>query len=224
MLKWIWGTVAAIVLLGFGLSVQPHWTRSSPQDAVYVIEADGGNGSGVMIAPGLMLTAAHVAAQTRVAAMWVRYRDTRVPIAVLYMDETRDLAIVGDPALACPCATLYSGELAQGDRLIGVGFPAYVSMHQKFITEGMYQGRDKGGAINVSVQIAPGNSGGGIFYNGYLVGIAADLAATQAGNGMFSITLPWAHLARAVGWDVIRDTLTKHRMGEQIKQLEAKEY
>lgn len=163
---------------------------------------NGSNGSGVMIYPKLMLTAAHVAIIPNLMVngkpvMKVIKRDDNKDIALLLVDEN------------CPCAEL-SPEFPQlDDDVIAIGFPLHYLIKTQILTKGQYQGYiEKENRFMVTTPIAPGNSGGGLFIekNGkfYLIGIMVEVSGF---NNELGIGLPVFHLARAVDIQTIIEFL-----------------
>src|SRR3990167_8444922 len=135
-------------------------------------ECVGGSGSAVMVAPGLALTAAHVAGNKN---LYILGR----PVKTIKIDEERDIALVS-VALDCPCAPL--GNMPNlDDKVVAVGWPLGAV---EFATEGRVQGWDVF-RIWSNSPIAPGNSGGGLFAflmgQWKLVGITVEVAGLNLG-------------------------------------------
>ena len=176
--------------------------------ATRLLEVPGmGNGSGVMIAPGRMLTAAHVAAID--AQYPLLLNDKRVK--VLKIDEDLDIALLEVEA-DCPCVPLVSNVPDQDTPIAVVGFPVYRPGVPQFLTEGRIMGKDSTRPrITSAVLAAPGNSGGGLFvFNNNLrqwelVGIVVELSAI---GSMFGV-VPVFHVVHSVDPETIKKFLNE---------------
>ena len=153
-------------------------------------ECVGGSGSVVMVAPGLALTAAHVAMNEN---LYINGKLTKT----IKIDEERDIALVS-VALDCPCAPIGSMPNLD-DKVVAVGWPLGAV---EFATEGRVQGWDRF-RIWSSSPIAPGNSGGGLFAfqagEWKLVGITVEVAGLNL--GFFG--MPVVTMTRSVDVDTI---------------------
>lgn len=175
-----------------------------------VVEVDGkpvGNGSGVMIAPMLMLTAGHVAN----AGPALTIDGERAPVRVLRVDPSKDLALMM-VAVGCPCATLATGPIKVDQVVIAVGFPYNHLLGTQVLTEGRVQGNRGGdGALIISSPVARGNSGGGIFVKEggryKLAGIVVSVVAEGMGASV-------PHLAAATSLEQINTFLTNRAPAE----------
>lgn len=172
---------------------------------VYSDEGDElGSGSGVMIAPTLMLTAAHVASS---GSMTVG--KTNAPaILVVAIDKELDLALVR-VALGCPCVPVAETAPAVDSPVIVVGYPVYPSLHEQIVTRGEVQGVTDH-RLTMTAPVAAGNSGGGVFVlergQWRLAGILVELTASCMGFMCY----PVYHLSRAVDTVTIQDFLRGH--------------
>jgi S1-C subfamily serine protease len=145
-------------------------------DIDYAVEGlpAGGFGSGVVIAIGpeksLVLTAAHVTRRPEAATDYTMKLTGRLGSCqgrAIKVGANVDLAIVeADCVLGRP---VQLGGLPQvGDPVFLVGHPAGAPL--PVITQGYYSGLDDG-LMLVSAGAYPGNSGGGAYSGGKLVGI-----------------------------------------------------
>lgn len=172
--------------------------------ATRLLEVPGlGNGSGVMIAPRRMLTAAHVAAIDSQYPLLLNGKR----IKVLKIDEDLDIALL-EVEEDCPCVPLVSKMPAQDSQIAVVGFPVYREGVPQFLTEGRVMGKDTTRPrITSAVLAAPGNSGGGLFiYNNdqwELAGIVVELSAI---GSMFGV-VPVFHVVHAVDPETIKKFL-----------------
>lgn len=121
----------------------------------------GFSGSGVVIAPGYMLTAAHVMSHSGLD-MFVRLSDTEVKFAkAIKVDKDVDLALVR-VAVQCPCAPIGSDMPTIDEAVVSIGFPYYLLYETQLATEGRVQGF-RGFQVISTATTAPGGSGGGLF-------------------------------------------------------------
>lgn len=166
-------------------------------------------GSGVMIAPRLMLTAAHTVMDGRPRFVG----DIRAPVRVLRIDKEKDLALLL-VALDCPCARIGVSAPAIDEKVVAVGYPMNFLTKVQVLTEGQYQGHVPGSVTTTfTAPVGPGNSGGGLFsWDGVrwsLVGIVEGVTAAplMASNSMFPSYSYVPHLAFAVPNEVVRQFL-----------------
>ena len=179
---------------------------SNIRGATRLLSNGFGNGSGVMIAPNRMLTAAHVAIVPGLVL-------NEKPVKVLKIDPIKDIALLEVEA-DCPCVNL-GKPVKVDDEIITIGYPIYNMVKLQILTEGRAQGvmqmtEEDGGKIAnylvITSHVAPGNSGGGVYNKrGELVGILVGVATVNM--IMFSQIIP--HLAFAVNVNTIKDFLDK---------------
>jgi S1-C subfamily serine protease len=199
-MKYIRGflALAMLVMSVIGTSVylegQSFETPRSYVHKIYQLREDGskgGSGSAVMVAPGMALTAAHVAVNDNLHILGK-------PTKTIKIDEERDIALVSVD-LPCPCAPLGSMPNLD-DRVVAVGQPLGEA---EFATEGAVQGWDVA-RIWSSTPIAPGNSGGGLFAFQYgkwkLVGVTVEVAGLNLGF----IGIPVITMTRSVDVETIK--------------------
>lgn len=128
-----------------------------PRAAVHFIDTASSTGSGVMLAPGSMLTASHVVSDTD--EVTIDHKPEKVK--VIRLDKTLDLALLEVPT-QCPCVAL-AGDLKIDELAIAVGYPmANQIMTAQIVTEGRIQ-QLRDDAVIATAPIGPGNSGGGLF-------------------------------------------------------------
>ena len=205
------GLLTVVSLVVTPLAVNNHITFNTKQDysqiraATRLLYIDGvGNGSGVMIAPNRMLTAGHVAAQDSDFSPLMLGTKR---INILRVNQELDLALL-EVDNGCPCVPL--GTLPRVDSdLVLVGFPTNDTLRTQILTLGQYQGITTPTNLVVSTSPgAPGNSGGGLFYQRdgkwYLVGILIQGAGTTI-FGMYPQMI--FHLTMSVHPDTIREFL-----------------
>lgn len=150
------------------------WKRESPEEL---------GGSGVVIAPGRILTNAHVVEQA--SEILVETSQTSLPLQarLLGIDMTRDLALLmtDDPAFvaAHPPIPLLEGLPKEGSRVTVMGYPlggSALSTTSGVISriEWAEIGRsgENGMRVQVDAAINFGNSGGPAFVDGKVAGLA----------------------------------------------------
>lgn len=172
--------------------VKPEPTVSAPRaevkvdvrKTVHLLSATAGNCSGVLIRPGVMLTAAHCTPYMERFSV-IKNGVMYTPVNVR-KDDTIDLALVmvkdaNGKDLPCPCASVAKTNPKVDAPVRAVGFPMYGLINVQILTEGRMQGVD-GADLVFTAPIAPGNSGGGLFNEkGELVSILSRVAAAPIG-------------------------------------------
>lgn len=119
------------------------------------------SGSAVVIAPGYVLTAAHVMSHSGLD-MFIRMSDTDVRYAkAIKIDKDVDLALLR-ASVECPCVSIASAMPSIDEPVVSVGFPYYLLYDTQFATEGRVQGY-RGFQVISTATTAPGGSGGGLF-------------------------------------------------------------
>ena len=181
---------------------------SQIRQATYVISNDRGNGSGVLIAPNLMLTVAHLVKEHSPETPLVVGSDKK-PITILKVDESTDLALVWVDKLDCPCVLVAKYLPKVDDKVQIVGFPLYETVKTQILTEGLIQGfvLDEF-RIVTSAPIAPGNSGGGLFKKNELIGIVSQ--GVQIGDYFGTSII--VHLGRSIDTNTINKFLKENNV------------
>ena len=146
--------------------------------AVTVAVEDGarGAGAGVVWAPGLVVTNAHVAAGRRAR---VRLEPNQEPLAAIVMarDERRDLAALAVAGLTMLPAAIRYDPPRPGELALAVGNPFGL---RGAATAGLVQ-RCNSRAVIADVRLAPGNSGGPLADAvGRVIGINSMIARGRA--------------------------------------------
>ena len=166
------------------LPVTP-WKRETAQEL---------GGSGVVIAPGRILTNAHVAAEA--SEILVESTQTPLPIQVelLAIDLTRDLALLGTTDEAFiknhPPVALLEGLPKEGARVTVMGYPVggdALSTTSGVISRSEWSDIGNHGEAGMRVQVDAavnhGNSGGPAFVDGVVAGLAfSGLSSAEADN------------------------------------------
>lgn len=139
--------------------------------SVRKIENDRGFGSGVVLSPGIVLTAQHVAIEK---GLHIDNGKTPAEVIVISDGKTLDIALLRYPAAEarCPCARLADSPALLDEKVYVVGYPWGIA---QVVTIGTAQGtqdiviqsRDSnqnlGKRLVLVASVGPGNSGGGVF-------------------------------------------------------------
>lgn len=150
----------------------------------------GSQGSGVVIAPGKVITNFHVVNHAPV--LKVEYQGGRYDARLLYADQERDLAQLEVPDLSAPAIEQVSyHDISTGDQAFTVGAPQGLDLT---LSQGLISSIRKKGdhiLIQTSAAISKGSSGGGLFdEQGRLVGITTMMVATGQ-NLNFAVPSDW---------------------------------
>lgn len=203
--------LAALIVLTIIPPSREPVSMDAPRATVYKVSIHAnteerpvvGWGSGVMIAPFTMLTAAHVAADySGRPQLNISVGDDYRPAKVLKIDRNKDVALL-QVALGCPCAPLAAIE-TRDHAVVAIGYPLSNILKSQIVTTGTLAGElwretertvDLGDNYTIVVKervrfliatapIAPGNSGSGLFaYDGrrwLLIGLT--VAVPNAGD------------------------------------------
>ena len=172
-------TAAIFLAALFGCTSPQEYASpyAAPRAAVRLLDTSAGNGSGVVIAPGLVLTAAHAAVEVENGLL---AEPGAKPLKVLKIDKTLDLAVL-QADVKCPCAKIADSPAAVDEPVIVIGYPHASAVKHEIVTQGRAQGVSDHN-LNLTAPVAGGNSGGGVFVyrsgEWQLVGV---LIATRAG-------------------------------------------
>lgn len=147
-------------------------------------------GSGVVIAPGQIVTNCHVSADYYI--LHVRYHGQVYDARHRYIDRGHDLCQIEAPGLEAPAVIIGSVEsVGVGDRVVALGAPQGLELT---LSEGVISSlRDEAGSklLQTSAAISPGSSGGGLFDRyGRLIGITTFQLITGQ-NLNFAVPADW---------------------------------
>lgn len=176
-----------------------------------------GHGSGVAVAPGRIVTNAHVVELAQ------RYPDNVVIGIVpsqgsksyrgklIAYDTKRDLALIESSGAQLPPAALYTGPSAEGDAVVALGYPGnvdlatarsaadYITPMAPVRSEGVFSGRRQLTGIEVllhTASIARGNSGGPLLDRcGRVIGINSAITRGEEGDSTFGFAIADTELA-----------------------------
>lgn len=161
-----------------GISLNPEQVYAKASNSVVVVNVPNAQGSGVVVAPEIVLTNCHV---TKNGNISVNYQQERWPALLIASDRKLDFCILrvpGLPAAAAPMGPIV--EVAPGQRVYSLGSPRGLDLT---FAEGIVSAlRNKNGfplpIIQTTAPISPGSSGGGLFDEyGRLIGITTFFGA-----------------------------------------------
>lgn len=158
----------------------------------------GQEGSGAVIAPGKVVTNAHVVAGVRRPSVQIGGNGRRYDATVVAFDPRRDVAVLDVPGLPAP-ALRWGADLGRGDSAVVAGFPnngpfqagaARVRSVIRASGEDIYGGP---GVVRevyaLYAQVEPGNSGGPVIApDGSIVGVVFAKSLDDASTG-YALTL-----------------------------------
>lgn len=155
------------------------------------------SGSGFVVAPGRVLTNAHVVAGVKDPLVRVRQSEPGLPATVVYFDPEVDVAVLLVPGLASPPLPLATEPAQSGDPAVVAGFPQsgpYRTEPARIRTEVTAMGDDIYGEAGVEREVyalrgtvLPGNSGGPLLRpDGKVLGLVfgADEQAQETGYAL----------------------------------------
>jgi len=152
-----------------------------------------GNGSAITIAPGYMISAAHVFSNKPTGAKFVALLGPQKmsTVEVIKTDPRFDLALLKVPGVDCPCVTL-AQSVEIDEQSWAVGFPRFMTVTTQFVTSGTIQGMWRGSNDIVSTSnTGPGGSGGGLFVRRgtefHLAGITRAIDSNRQGPEQLDI-------------------------------------
>mgnify|MGYP001627301966 CR=1 FL=1 len=178
----LWGTLILLVTAvpahsqSRALDAETLFERLSPSIWVVMVPKEGGKGtlgSAVVIDRDLLVTNCHVV--DKATTITVASEKRELPATLLLADTQRDLCFLSVPQLGAPAVEVGDPHLLRvGSKLYAIGNPRGLELT---LTDGLLSAarRNSRGdlqALQTSVPISPGSSGGGLFnVYGQLVGI-----------------------------------------------------
>jgi len=181
-----------VVLLIAGCAIAPVPPYSAPRATVHKLHNSLGSASGVMVAPGVILTAGHVAEQENLLI-------DGVPATTVRQDADDDVGVLST-SVGCPCATISMSPPVIDEPVIVIGYPLQGVLHGQVMTEGRVQALE-GNRIVLTAPAAAGNSGGGVFAmrdgEWQLIGVLIEMLG-QPIDAPMSAYAPVNYLTRAV--------------------------
>ena len=179
---------------------------------------DFSHGSGFAVAPDRIVTNAHVVELAArypgdvVIGVVPSEGDRSFEGRVIAYDPARDLAEIAFDGAALPAVTLYNGPVAEGARVVALGYPGnvdvataqsaydYITPQSPVRSEGIYSGARRLSGVHVllhTANIARGNSGGPLLDEcGRVIGVNSALTRAQAGDASFGFAIADSELAQ----------------------------
>lgn len=156
------------------------------KDAAPTIRTKGGHGSGLLLAPGYVLTNNHVVASHEEVLVIMGKRE--ISARVLRRDAERDVALLKlHEDVAVKPFLVGRRPPVDGDTLYVIGTPLDEGLSQS-VTRGVLSGtREMSGLryYQTDAAVNPGNSGGPVLdEHGELVGLVVSGLRTQSGNSL----------------------------------------
>lgn len=149
-------------------------------------------GSGVVIAKGIVVSNCHIFRQAGTKSASVLYHDKRYPAALRYADPAHDLCSFTVKGLGAPPVPMRNAtSLKVGENTYAIGAPEGLNLTlSSGLVSGLREAPD-GTVIQTTAPISPGSSGGGLFDGkGRLIGITSYyLKGSQQLN--FSLPVKW---------------------------------
>lgn len=149
----------------------------------------GHQGSGVVIAPHLVATNAHVVEGA--CELTVSQGPTTWPVTTVRLDVSRDICLLTVPTLPLAPAEVASELPEPGQAVFAVGYPGG---HGPVVSKGTLRGiwhHREGRLLQSDALILPGSSGGGLFNaEGQLLGLTT-LTFTSSPRLNFSVPATW---------------------------------
>lgn len=150
---------AVVTVFGIPSALRsPVFEYVKPRSTVLILDSLNGQGSGVVIAKGRILTAHHIIADEPKFAI---YRNQRLPTTVLKDSKEMDLALL-EADVDCPCANIYYSTPVTDGQAVVIGYPIFTYIGIKMANPGSVQGIN-GSQLYVTASVIPGMSGGGVF-------------------------------------------------------------
>lgn len=173
---------------------------------VRLVEFQSTIGSGVVVRPGIVLTAAHLTIDGVEEGMVGNWEVAEV----LYLDIELDLMVLSVPGIECPCATLASADPFFLEELLAIGYPMGFGI--LVVTEGRMQGTLENGLYLTTAPITMGVSGGGAFNEkgelaGIVLGVTVHLAVGPGMAMMYPLFAETNYLSQIASLDHVKEVL-----------------
>lgn len=187
--------LVTLVLAQQAPGVLPSVPERAPEASVVRVEGlfPGGQnhqGSGVVVAPGVLATNAHVVAGATLIT--IRKGLETWTVRDYCVEPDLDLCLLRIPGLALPVARLGTEvELTPGQPVVAIGYPAGQGLRTRagtLVSTWHFRGDH---LLQSDAPIQHGSSGGGLFSaDGKLLGITTFMLA-DAGQANFSVPIAW---------------------------------
>jgi hypothetical protein len=179
--KWIAGISLAV--LGAGLA-QAEYCEVPPDQvlsSIVRIEGENTEGSGIVVAPARVLTAAHVV--MNISNPMVRINGVQRPATVMFVNQSKDFALLEVSTGGRYVIPLRQMPLEEADTVWAVGFPLG---GEQVVNQGEYEGLIEDGTLHTTASVDHGQSGGGLISceqgRHVLAGMTTGFGAIRAGG------------------------------------------
>lgn len=179
MKRWrTWALAALLVVAGVAaFYLEGEWQEFATANSVVIVELGQGHGSGAHIGGGIILTAAHVVDHDGEITVRDRF-GTKSTATLLWANKSKDIALLkidNDTAAKIPAASLFCGDINEGDAVTVVGNPLGEEFVSGFgrIAGAARKAGDVESVYVVDVSTVMGQSGGPLFHDGKIVGVVS---------------------------------------------------
>ena len=169
-----------------GMAFDREASEAKARATVVMLRGPTGNGSGVVLAPGVIVTAKHVATT---GDLCVVTGSECTPATLAWASDVDDIAVMRADVV-CPCASKIAAPKID-EKVLVIGYPYGNELNAQVLTRGEYQG---GATVEgfeyelTTASAASGNSGGGVFVvrdgEVYLVGVLTN-ASTEGDLSLY---------------------------------------
>lgn len=156
--------VALMASVAYGARSTPDIPIADLRAVTVKLQMGAGSCTGVVTAPGVVLTAAHCTVHGDIKIL---RQGLSTPAAVTWVDYYFDIAELS-ANVSCPCMPLALEQPPVDSKIVHVGHQLSAYFGVPFVTEGRIMGQTSSIAdditgIAATLPAAPGGSGGGIF-------------------------------------------------------------
>lgn len=192
-LGWLLAIAAALNLGACATQgINDYSTASFAQQATVLLSDNEGLGSGVVIAPGHVLTVAHVVGNNATINVTLSTGEKKTGRILWTMADDNDIALVAVDTTSVKPAEMNCARAPMGTPVFSLGHPLGL---RNVATWGRVASDTDGskalqtnGAIFLDLTLLPGNSGGGVWdRDGKVVGLAD--AALNVGKSFTGLTV-----------------------------------
>lgn len=207
------GAALIIVLMGAAAAAfypeTPKFNLARAERSTVMVtnDAETSGGAGVIVGPGVVLTADHVVSDSDADHyLLTNYNGMHTPGHVIWEDKTDDLALVSFNAAEPlgPITPVACTSLKAGDAVIAIGHPLlavdWAVTYGKVAADKFYTDTITGSSdLPLNITLLPGNSGGPVFTpSGELVGISDAVFIYGGGLTGLALAVPTSTLCQTL--------------------------
>ncbi|TAJ97134.1 MAG: serine protease [Reyranella sp.] len=209
IVRWVVGlSIIAMLMAALTSSSSPTPEQRAAASTVYVaINDEGSHGSGVVIAPGVVLTNHHVVEKLDKVSVEFPNGDKREAKVAWKGVNSYDLAVLLVDTKDIKPAAIDCAVSPVGRQVYAHGHPMSlrsITTWGKVASAPIYGDKEIADAVVLDLTITSGNSGGGVWSGGKLVGISTAVLAkgsffgppAQTGH---SVMIPGSAICRVLG-------------------------